>query len=104
MRKFLALILLLFILTGVPANAQTRSKNTKTNSATTVSTAERFGNTDGITTDQLRNYLEFIASDSNKIQLAHDDYPSIEGRPELSRQLKKKIYGGKSDYLGTCKK
>ncbi len=62
MRKFLALILLLFILAGVPANAQTKSKNTKTNSTTVVSTAARFGNTDGITAAQLRNYLEFIAS------------------------------------------
>lgn len=75
MRKFLALILLLFILSSVPATAQTKTKNSKTNSATTVSTAARFGNTDGITAQQLRNYLEFIASDE------------LEGRDTPSRGL-----------------
>ncbi len=75
MRKFLALILLLFILAGVPANAQTKSKNNKPNSTAAVSTAARFGNTDGITAAQLRNYLEFIASDE------------LEGRDTPSRGL-----------------
>ncbi len=75
MRKFLALILLLFILAGVPATAQTKPKNTKTNSSAAVSTAARFGNTDGITAEQLRNYLEFIASDE------------LEGRDTPSRGL-----------------
>lgn len=75
MRKFLALILLLFILSGVPVNAQTKSKNTKTSSTTAVSTAATFGNTDGITAAQLRNYLEFIASDE------------LEGRDTPSRGL-----------------
>jgi len=76
MRKLLALILLLFILSGVPTlNAQTKSKNSKNNSTTAVSTAARFGNTDGITAAQLRNYLEFIASDE------------LEGRDTPSRGL-----------------
>ena len=76
MRKFTALILLLFILSGVPsAFAQTKSKNTKTNSAVNTSTAARFGNTDGITAAQLRSYLEFIASDE------------LEGRDTPSRGL-----------------
>ena len=48
-------------------------------------------------TEETRTY--FQDPDGNKIQLAHDDYPSAEGRPPLSRRLKKKIYGGKSDYL-----
>jgi hypothetical protein len=75
MRKFLALILLLFILSGTPSiTAQTKSKNSKTNPAA-VSTAARFGNTDGITAEQLRNYLEFIASDE------------LEGRDTPSRGL-----------------
>ena len=76
MRKFTALILLLFILSGVPSGfAQTKSKNNKTNSAVKTSTAARFGNTDGITAAQLRSYLEFIASDE------------LEGRDTPSRGL-----------------
>ncbi len=77
MRKFLALILLLFILAGVPAvSAQTKSKNSKTSSTAAVTaTAAKFGNTDGITAQQLRNYLEFIASDE------------LEGRDTPSRGL-----------------
>ena len=74
MRKFLALFLLLFILASVPANAQTKTK--KTNSTTTVSTSAKFGNTDGITVQQLRNYLEFIAADE------------LEGRDTPSRGLR----------------
>lgn len=48
-------------------------------------------------TEDTRTY--FSDPDGNKIQLAHDDYPSAEGRPDFSRGLKKKIYGGKPDYL-----
>ena len=77
MRKLLALILLLFILSGTsPAlYAQTKTKNSKSNSNAAVSTAGKFGNTDGITAAQLRNYLEFIASDE------------LEGRDTPSRGL-----------------
>ncbi|HEY0458165.1 MAG TPA: M20/M25/M40 family metallo-hydrolase [Pyrinomonadaceae bacterium] len=74
MRKLLAFFLLLFILPGVPATAQTKSKNSKTNSNGTTAAA-RFGNTDGITAAQLKNYLEFIASDE------------LEGRDTPSRGL-----------------
>ncbi|HEY0050118.1 MAG TPA: M20/M25/M40 family metallo-hydrolase [Pyrinomonadaceae bacterium] len=76
MRKFLAFILVLFVLAGAPlesAIAQTR-KTGKTNSTNTVA-APRFGNTDGITAQQLKNYLEFIASDE------------LEGRDTPSRGL-----------------
>lgn len=73
MKKILTFILLLLILSGVPATAQTKSKNSKTNTAA-VSTAA-FGNTDGITAAQLRGYLEFIASDE------------LEGRDTPSRGL-----------------
>jgi hypothetical protein len=76
MRKFTALLLLLFILSGTPSLlAQTKSKNTKNNSSSAVATAARFGNTDGITAAQLRSYLEFIASDA------------LEGRDTPSRGL-----------------
>ena len=76
MRKLLAFILLLFILSGTPsAIAQTKSKNNKNNSNGAVSTVARFGNTDGITAAQLRTYLEFIASDE------------LEGRDTPSRGL-----------------
>ena len=79
MRKFLAFILVLFVLAGVPlqsAVAQTKVKNSKTAITTApATTAPRFGNTDGITAQQLRNYLEFIASDE------------LEGRDTPSRGL-----------------
>jgi hypothetical protein len=78
MRELAAFILLLFIiLSGTPAlTAQTKAKNTKNNSTvSTVAAAARFGNTDGITAAQLRNYLEFIASDE------------LEGRDTPSRGL-----------------
>jgi hypothetical protein len=80
MNKFLAFILLLFILSGVPAftSAQTKSKNSKNNSTaagTAATAAARFGNTDGITAAQMRTYLEFIASDE------------LEGRDTPSRGL-----------------
>jgi hypothetical protein len=76
MRKFSALLLLLFILSGPPAlTAQTKSKNNKNASTNGAATAAKFGNTDGITAAQLRNYLEFIASDE------------LEGRDTPSRGL-----------------
>jgi hypothetical protein len=77
MRKFLAFILVLFVLGSVPlqsASAQTKIKTGKT-TTTTATVAPRFGNTDGITAQQLRNYLEFIASDE------------LEGRDTPSRGL-----------------
>ncbi|MET0753662.1 MAG: hypothetical protein ABWZ66_09835, partial [Pyrinomonadaceae bacterium] len=75
MKKFLSFILVLFIYSSVPmtALAQTKSKSVKTNSA--AATASKFGNTDGITAQQLKNYLEFIASDE------------LEGRDTPSRGL-----------------
>lgn len=80
MKRLLALILILFILAGVPADAQTKVKNEKNTKAANsggagATTAARFGNTDGITAEQLRNYLEFIASDE------------LEGRDTPSRGL-----------------
>ncbi|MDQ3798140.1 MAG: M20/M25/M40 family metallo-hydrolase [Acidobacteriota bacterium] len=81
MKNFLALILILFVLAGAPlqtAVAQTRAKNSgnKTNSSTTATvTAPRFGNTDGITAQQMKDYLTFIASDE------------LEGRDTPSRGL-----------------
>jgi hypothetical protein len=72
MKKISALILiLLFVLSGIPAQAQ-KAKTGKTDVATAKPT---FGNTDGITAAQLRNYLEFIASDE------------LEGRDTPSRGL-----------------
>jgi hypothetical protein len=78
MRKFLAFILTLFVLAGVPlqsAVAQNKAKTGKIGSNAGTSTAPRFGNTDGITAQQMRNYLEFIASDE------------LEGRDTPSRGL-----------------
>lgn len=75
MRRFLAFILVLLILSGVPAvavNAQTRTGSRTTS---TTAAAPRFGNTDGITAQQMRNHLEFIASDE------------LEGRDTPSRGL-----------------
>jgi hypothetical protein len=76
MKKFLAFILVLAIYSSasLSAFAQTKSKNSKTNSVAAV-TAAKFGNTDGITAQQLKNYLEFIASDE------------LEGRDTPSRGL-----------------
>jgi Zn-dependent M28 family amino/carboxypeptidase len=74
MKKFLAFILVLFI-TGVPvAQAQKVAKNIKPGSAG-AAPAPKYGNTDGITADQLRKYLTFIASDE------------LEGRDTPSRGL-----------------
>ncbi len=77
MRKFTALLLLLFILSGAPALlAQTKSKNAKNGSSSSVvAVAGKYGNTDGITAAQLKSYLEFIASDE------------LEGRDTPSRGL-----------------
>lgn len=72
MKKVSALILIfLFILSGIPArvSAQAKSKPSKTATAPATPT---FGNTDGISAAQLRNHLEFIASD----QLEGRDTPS----------------------------
>jgi len=77
MRKFLSFILVLLVFVSVPlqsAVAQTKVKSSKT-TTTTTAVAPRFGNTDGITAQQLRNYLEFIASDE------------LEGRDTPSRGL-----------------
>ncbi len=77
MRKFLSYILVLFVFVSVPlqsAVAQTKIKGTKNGSTATV-VAPRFGNTEGITAQQLKNYLEFIASDE------------LEGRDTPSRGL-----------------
>ena len=70
MKRFLTFLLILFVFSSVPAAAQTKAKGSK---ATVI--APRFGNTDGITAAQLKNYLEFIASDE------------LEGRDTPSRGL-----------------
>lgn len=75
MKKISVLFLiLLFVLSGVPVrtSAQTKAKPGKTTVAPAKPT---FGNTDGITAEQLRNHLEFIASDE------------LEGRDTPSRGL-----------------
>ncbi|HEX9962397.1 MAG TPA: M20/M25/M40 family metallo-hydrolase, partial [Pyrinomonadaceae bacterium] len=78
MKKFLAFILVLFVLAGAPlqsASAQTKAKNSKSIGSGATIVAPRFGNTDGITAQQMKNYLEFIASDE------------LEGRDTPSRGL-----------------
>ncbi len=72
MKKILALILVVFVLAGIPANtaAQTKAKP-KTN----VSAKPDFGNVDGVTAQQMKDYLTFIASDE------------LEGRDTPSRGL-----------------
>ncbi|HRH45413.1 MAG TPA: hypothetical protein PKY82_27490, partial [Pyrinomonadaceae bacterium] len=74
MKKISALFLiLLFVLSGIPART---SAQTKAKPGTTSAPAKpAFGNTDGITAEQLRNHLEFIASDE------------LEGRDTPSRGL-----------------
>ena len=71
MRKFLTFFLILFVFSSVPQSpfAQTKAKSGR------AATAPRFGNTDGITAEQMKNYLEFIASDE------------LEGRDTPSRGL-----------------
>ncbi len=72
MKKNLALILIfLFILSGIPATASAQPKAKPSKTATALA-PPTFGNTDGITAAQLRNHLEFIASD----QLEGRDTPS----------------------------
>ena len=44
MKRFLAYILILFVFSGVPAQAQTKAKSIKTSAA---ATASRYGNTYG---------------------------------------------------------
>ncbi len=75
MRKFLAFILVLFVYSSAfqTALAQTQAKNSKSKSVAVK--AATFGNTDGITAHQMKNYLEFIASDE------------LEGRDTPSRGL-----------------
>jgi hypothetical protein len=75
MKNFLAFILVLFVFSGAPSlavNAQTKAKNVKT---TAAATAPRFGNTDGVTAQQMKDHLTFIASDE------------LEGRDTPSRGL-----------------
>lgn len=72
MKKISALILiLLFVLSGISAQAQ----KAKTSNPAVVTAKPTFGNTDGVTAEQLRNHLEFIASDE------------LEGRDTPSRGL-----------------
>jgi len=72
MKKISAIILiLLFVLSGIPASATAQSK-AKPSKTATAPALPSFGNTDGITAAQLRNHLEFIASD----QLEGRDTPS----------------------------
>ncbi|HMS38674.1 MAG TPA: hypothetical protein PKE69_00370 [Pyrinomonadaceae bacterium] len=73
MKKLLAFILVLFIFSSVPSQAVFAQSKSKNNKVATV--APKFGNTDGITAAQLKNYLEFIASDE------------LEGRDTPSRGL-----------------
>ncbi len=72
MKKVLTFLLILFVFSSIPATAQTKAKSGKTSAA---ANAPRFGNTDGITAEQMKNYLEFIASDE------------LEGRDTPSRGL-----------------
>jgi hypothetical protein len=65
-KMILILILISFVFSGVPAIAQNES------SKTTGLKTSRFGNTDAITAEQMRNHLEFIASD----ELEGRDTPS----------------------------
>ena len=75
MRKFLSFILVLFVLASLPLQSASAQTKVKTGKPTTATVAPRFGNTDGISAQQLRNYLEFIASDE------------LEGRDTPSRGL-----------------
>jgi hypothetical protein len=76
MKRFLAFVLVLFIVSGVPVTAQTKISSGRKNSvAATTASGARFGNAESISAAQLRNYLEFIASDE------------LEGRDTPSRGL-----------------
>lgn len=72
MKKILSFLLIALILSNIPAAAQTKVKNDK---SAVPATAARFGNTDGITAEQMKTHLEFIASDE------------MEGRDTPSRGL-----------------
>lgn len=72
MKKIFVFLLIFVVFSSIPATAQTKSKSSKSSA---VSTAPRYGNTDGITAEQMKNYLEFIASDE------------LEGRDTPSRGL-----------------
>lgn len=77
MKKILVLFLVLFIsASSIPSVfAQTKLKGGSKSSAAAAPLAARFGNIEGITAAQMRNYLEFIASDE------------LEGRDTPSRGL-----------------
>ncbi|HEX8287883.1 MAG TPA: M20/M25/M40 family metallo-hydrolase [Pyrinomonadaceae bacterium] len=75
MRKILAFVLILFVFSGIPVNAQNKVKNAKLGVGSAAASAPRFGNVENITAAQLRNHLEFIASDE------------LEGRDTPSRGL-----------------
>lgn len=75
MKKISALFLiLLFVLSGIPARVSAQAK-AKPGKSTAAPVKPTFGNTDGITAEQLKNHLEFIASDE------------LEGRDTPSRGL-----------------
>jgi len=69
MKKLLALLLIAFILSS-PLTAQRRNGSGSASAA-----VPKFGNTDGVTAEQLREHLTFIASDE------------LEGRDTPSRGL-----------------
>jgi hypothetical protein len=73
MKKFLALVLALIVV-ATPLTAQRRT-NGSSGSATTSSASARFGNVDGVTARQMKEWLTFIASDE------------LEGRDTPSRGL-----------------
>jgi hypothetical protein len=76
MKKISALVLiLLFVLGGVPATVSAQAKAKPGKTTVPAPPKPAFGNTDGITAEQLRNHLEFIASDE------------LEGRDTPSRGL-----------------
>ncbi len=75
MRKILALVLLLFVLAGMPVNSSAQAKPKGKTNTTTTPAKPNFGNIDGITAQQMKDYLTFIASDE------------LEGRDTPSRGL-----------------
>lgn len=72
MKKILALILVLFVLGSVPVNISAQSGGKTSKAAAPV---KDFGNIEGITGQQMKDYLTFIASDE------------LEGRDTPSRGL-----------------
>lgn len=78
MKKISALILvLLFVLGGIPVSTSAQAKNTKNKGSKTPPAPAKpdFGNIEGITAQQMKDYLTFIASDE------------LEGRDTPSRGL-----------------